>query len=52
MVDNRSLEKKLLALSHGEEVEFTDEEKHQIHLADELENDEVSSVDQDSQKSS
>lgn len=52
MVDNRSLEKKLLALSHGEDVEFTDEEMHQIHLADELELDELSVVDQDSQSSS
>ncbi len=36
MTDNRSLEKKLLALSRGEEVKFTKEEKQQIGQIDEL----------------
>lgn len=44
MVDNRSLEKKLLALSRGEQVEFTDEEKQQVGSLDEMETDPAANV--------
>ncbi len=40
MVDNRSLERKLLALSKGEKVEFTAEEQSQIGYMAELNTDE------------
>lgn len=36
MTDNRSLEKKLLALSKGEKVVFTDEEKQQLGNLEEI----------------
>jgi len=42
MIDNRSLEKKLLALSKGEEVEFTEEEMQQVGSLDEMESEQAS----------
>lgn len=36
MTDNRSLEKKLLALSQGEKVVFTEEEKQQLGNLEEI----------------
>lgn len=36
MTDNRSLEKKLLALSKGEKVVFTEEEKQQLGNLEEI----------------
>lgn len=52
MIDNRSLEKKLLALSHGEEVEFTEEEKRQICSHDEMDCEELAMAEKDKSKTS